>query len=87
MAVCSKREGDELTVRRQGRGRSYALCDSRGRMVGRLARRFEVPRGKRVKSASVLAVVVWRKDLSEYQEQRQSLLDRWEVVLPEIVFE
>ena len=85
--LAALREGDHLTVRQQGRGRSYALCDSRGREVGRLARRFEVPRGKRVKSASVLAVVVWRKDLSEYQEQRQSLLDRWEVVLPEIVFE
>ena len=33
-------EGDDLTVRRQGRGRNYVLCDSRGRVVGRLARRF-----------------------------------------------
>ena len=85
--ISELRDGDELVVRAVGRGSRYGVFDLSGRQVSQLASRFSVPRGRRIRSASVLAVVVWGKDYSDNPIQDEKVPDVWEVVLPEIIFE
>ena len=77
--------GDPLQVR-VGSNR-WGLLDRNGRVVGRLAGGFEAPSGMRCISATVLAIVTWDRERSEPQYRDRLLCDRWEVVVPELVFE
>ena len=65
----------------------WELANSAGRTIGRLSRTFTPPAGMRFVSGRVVAALVrWREDA---QAEYQALVrcERWEVVLPELVFE
>ena len=78
--------GDSLTMRIR-RGGRWELLDSKGRLVGRLAKSFEPPPGMRCRSAQVFAVVAWSREASEPQYRDTLRSEAWEVVMPEFVFE
>ncbi len=77
--------GDPLQVR-VGPNR-WELLNRDGTVVGRLAGGFEGPAGMRCISAAVLAIATWDRDSSEPEYRDHLLCDRWEVVVPELVFE
>ena len=78
--------GDPLVARMDARDR-WELLDRSGTVVGRLARAFEPPAGMRCVSAAAHAVVTWSREASEPAFQDALKCDRWEVVVPELVFE
>ena len=55
--------------------------------MGRLAGGFDAPAGMRCSYATVMAVATWDRESSEPQYQDRLRCDRWEVVVPELVFE
>ena len=55
--------------------------------MGRLYRSFEKPAGMQCVFATVAAVVSWDRERSEPQYQDRLVCDKWEVVVPELVFE
>ena len=65
----------------------WELLDRSGTVVGRLARAFEPPAGMQCVSAAVHAVVTGSREASEPAFQDALKCDRWEVVVPELVFE
>jgi ATP-dependent DNA helicase RecQ len=84
-AIADLRVGDPLTYVEDERG--IRLDDAVGTTVGRLARHFQPPRGMRCVTARVRAVLVWRKRDSSPEFQDRCRTERWEVVMPELVFE
>jgi ATP-dependent DNA helicase RecQ len=77
--------GDSLTLY-QG-GTAWELRDAGGGTVGKLAKRFEPPEGMHCIEATVNAVVVWRREWTDPKYADATRCDRWEVVVPELVFE
>ena len=65
----------------------WELLDQSGTVVGQLAKKFTPPDGMRCNSATVFAIVAWSRDDSELQYQDRIMCDKWEVVVPELVFE
>lgn len=65
----------------------WILKEDRGVIVGRLAASYAPPRGMKCTSARVAAIVVWRREDSNPEYQALHKCDRWEVVVPELVFE
>ena len=84
-AIAALSPNDPLTVRQES-GR-WELLDSRGTVVGILAKSFEPPGGMTCTNATVLAIASWSRQHSEPQYQEQLQCDAWEVVIPELVFE
>ena len=84
-AIGALSPGDPLQVR-IGSNR-WELLDRNGTVVGRLAGGFEGTAGMRCISAAVLAIATWDRDSSEPEYRDGLLCDRWEVVVPELVFE
>jgi len=77
--------GDMLALRQVAQ--RWELCDRHGHAVGRLARAFAPPAGMRFLSGQVKAVIVRRREDSEPAFQAALRSEKWEVVLPELVFE
>ena len=84
-AIAALTAGDPLQVRTGAK--RWELLDHNGVVVGRLALGFEAPPGMRCISAKVHAIATWDREYSEPQYQSGLQCDRWEVVLPELVFE
>lgn len=77
--------GDALQAREhQGK---WELRDSNGVQVGMLSRWFEAPSGMRCVEAKVAAIATWGSEHSDAQYRQELMCDRWEVVVPELVFE
>ena len=86
-AIAALAPGNPLTPRKAGgNGGLWKLFDRNGRQVGRLAKGFKAPPGMHCRSATVLAVVAWSRELSEPQFQKHVKCDAWEVVVPELTF-
>ena len=86
-AIAALAPGDPLTLRHTGgNGNRWELFDSAEHRVGRLARDFKPPPGMYCRSATVLAIVTWSRELSEPQFQPGIKCDAWEVVVPELMF-
>ena len=77
--------GDELGL--DNGKQPWRLLDKKGVEVGRLASGFKPPAGMRCAKATVYAVLTRRRDQSSSEYQADLKCDRWEVVLPELVFE
>ena len=77
--------GDRLQLQQQSGG--WELLDAAGFVVGRLARSFQPPAGMDYVNATVAAVVSRSREQSDPQYHKQLKCDRWEVVVPELVFE
>jgi ATP-dependent DNA helicase RecQ len=65
----------------------WELQDNKGTMVGRLAHAFTPPPGMRCVAARVMAIIVRRRDDAEPEYQSACRCERWELVLPELIFE
>ncbi len=85
-AIAALSSGDPLETRVLNGGR-WELLDRNGSAVGRLAGRFTPPPGMRCRSAKVLAIVAWNRDISDPRYRDTVKCDTWEVVVPELVFE
>ena len=86
-AIAALAPGDPLTPRQTGgNGNRWELFDNAEHRVGRLAKDFKPPPGMRCRSATVLAIVTWSRELSEPQFQPGVKCDAWEVVVPELMF-
>ena len=84
-AIAKLTAGDELRLRIIDDKRE--LVTDEGVCVGRLARAFEAPAGMHCIGGRVEAIVVrtWEDSNAEYAGSLRC--DRWEVVVPELVFE
>ena len=86
-AIAAIAPGDPLTLRQTGGdGNRWELFDNAEHRVGRIARDFKPPPGMYCRSATVLAIVTWSRELSEPQFQPGIKCDAWEVVVPELMF-
>ena len=85
-AIAGLSPGAPLDTRITGQGR-WELLNKTGAVVGRLAGSFQTPPGTRCRSASVLAVVGWSREVSDPEFHDFIKCDNWEVVVPELVFE
>ena len=83
-AIAALAPGDPLVPRNSGD--RWELIDQSGQAVGRLAQSFELPKGTQCRSATVLAITTWSRELSQPQYQSRIKCDTWEVVLPELRF-
>jgi ATP-dependent DNA helicase RecQ len=63
------------------------LYDQGGQIVGRLARAYSMPTGMHCIQARVAAVSTRRDEDSEPEYREQLRSARWEVIVPELVFE
>ena len=84
LAIAQLTAADVLQLR-QAQER-WELVDAKGHTVGRLARAFSPPAGLRCIAASVGAIVMRRREDSQPQFLDNIRCDRWEVVVPELVF-
>ena len=84
-AVTTLSPGDPLRVRTTRQ--PWALLDRTGNVVGRLAKGYKPPAAMRLQSATVLAVVTRRRADSKPQYQDALKCEKWEVVVPELVFQ
>ena len=78
--------GDPLETRITEHGR-WELLDPAGSVVGRLARSFQPPSGMRCRSAEVLAIVGWNRNITPPAFLDDVQCENWEVVVPELIFE
>lgn len=83
-AVAALAAGDALQLRRERE--RWELVDSKGNTVGRLARAFVPPRGMRCIAARVAAIIIRRREDAEPEYRGHARCERWEVVVPELVF-
>ena len=84
-AIAALSSGDPLKV--QKGAKSWELLDRDGTVVGRLAGSYKAPAGMRCVFATVYSIVTWDRERSDPNHQRRVRCDRWEVVVPELVFE
>ena len=83
-AIAALSPGDPLVLRQVAE--RWELCDRDGQVVGRLARSFMPPAGMHFLSGQVKAVIVRRREDAEPEYQAALRCERWETVLPELVF-
>ncbi|HVO88288.1 MAG TPA: UvrD-helicase domain-containing protein, partial [Casimicrobiaceae bacterium] len=83
-AIAKLRAGDALTPKLSDDKRELLNAD--GVCVGRLARAFKAPDGMRCMSATVAAIVVRTRAQSDEEYAAALKCERWEVVVPELVF-
>ena len=82
-AIAALDVGDALALQRSGESweiLSGAVC------VARLSRSFAPPKGMVCIDARVAAVVTWSREDSKPEFAASLKCDRWEVVVPELVF-
>ena len=84
-AIAALSPGDLLDVRI--RSNRWELLDRNSTVVGQLAGSFKAPKDMRCTSATVLAIATWDSERSEPEYRDRLQCDRWEVVVPELVFE
>jgi ATP-dependent DNA helicase RecQ len=76
---------DSLVFRQEGE--RSELLDGKGNVVGRLARNFSPPEGMKCIDVRVGAIYVRKREDEGTEYQDRVRCDRWEVVLPELVYE
>ncbi len=85
-SIAALSPGDPLDIRITDRD-DWELLDQTGTIVGRLSRSFEPPAGTFHRSASVLAIIGWNREMTAPDYVEYVKCDCWEVVVPELVFE
>ena len=84
-AIRALQPGDPVELVLQGE--RLELRDGGGRVVGRLAKAYAIPRGCRCVEARVSAIVTRRLEDTEADYRDAVRCDQWEVVVPELVFD
>ena len=83
-AIAKLTATDVLQLRQERK--RWELVDEKGRTVGRLASAFCTPPGLRCIAASVGAIVMRRREDAEPEYRDLLRCERWEVVVPKLVF-
>ena len=78
--------GSNLYIETGVHGR-WTITNRKGREVGRFAKNYEPPKNMRVRSAEVYAILVRKREQSDPEYQDMINCDKWEVVLPELIYE
>lgn len=65
----------------------WHLKDSKGRILGRMAKNFTPPSNTRFYRGEIAAILRWRKEDADEAFHYAIRRDAWEVVVPELVFE
>jgi ATP-dependent DNA helicase RecQ len=65
----------------------WELVSANGILVGRLAKSFAPPANMQWISARVAAILVWQADDDTSEFRALTRCERWEVVLPELIFD
>jgi ATP-dependent DNA helicase RecQ len=73
-------------IRLEAAGDQFVLANSQGVTVGRLARKFKAPKGAIFVGGQVFAIVTRHRDDSSEEFHSQLRQERWEVIVPELVF-
>lgn len=84
-AIAALSIGDALDLR-QARFH-WELVSANGILVGRLAKSFAPPANMQWISARVAAILVWQADDDTSEFRALTRCERWEVVLPELIFD
>ena len=83
-AIASLKPGDPLSFVRDGD--HWELLDAKQRPVGRMARKWAVPKGMTIAQTAVHGIFVWRAEDANDEEHKKHLCsDSWEVVVPRFV--
>ena len=84
-SIANARTGDPLTlVENNAR---WDIRDAQGRMVGRMAKRFEPPDDNTLAAATVDGIFRWGTGGQAGQSEKwQPKVDTWEVVIPEVTW-
>jgi ATP-dependent DNA helicase RecQ len=69
------------------KGDQRDLLDDQRNVIGRLAKKFAPPPRMKCIEARVFAIIVRRREDEGVEFQDRVCCDRWEVVLPELIFE
>ena len=77
--------GDQIGLRKNAN--HWELTDSNGKTIGRLSRAFTHPPAMKCIRASVAAIIVRSREGSEPEYRNSVRCDKWEVIMPELVFE
>ena len=85
-AISRLSSGNPLTVHETSGGR-FSLRDMKETTVGRMSKKFSPPKGMRIRSAKVLAIVHRSRELSDPKYHDSIKCEHWEVIVPEFVFE
>jgi ATP-dependent DNA helicase RecQ len=83
-AIHALRPGDPLRLMKKGE--RWFIEDTQGATVGRLAKSYQPPQGMACESASVHAILTRFADDGEAEYAHKCKCERWEVVLPLLVF-
>ena len=83
-AIATLKPGSPLELKLERE--RWALLNETGDRVGRLARAYSPPQGMRCIKASVAAIIVREKEDSQPEYRDQVRCERWEVVVPDVVF-
>ena len=84
-AIRALRPGDPVHLVPEGE--RLELLDGGGRIVGRLAKSYAIPRGCTCVEARISAIVARRLEDTEPDYRDSVRCDQWEVVVPELVFD
>ncbi len=76
--------GSPLTL--QAVNRVWYLLDEHGRRVGKMANAYSPPRGMQCVEARVHAIIIWKNAADADAKYRPPKCERWEVVVPELIF-
>lgn len=68
-------------------GKHWELHDSEGQIVGKLAKKFTPPANCRFIRGRVIAIILRKREDSGAEFQGRLQCDKWEVIVPELVFE
>jgi len=83
-AIAALSPGDTLRLQREHE--HWALVDSKGTTVGWLARAYAPPAGTSCIAASVAAIIMREREDSQPEYHDRLRCERWEVVVPDLVF-
>lgn len=83
-AIAAARIGDPIQL--MAEKDTWLIKDSQGCTLGRMAKSWSPPEGRRFLSGEVGAIVRWRKADSKEEFRPHLRRDEWEAVLPEMLF-
>ncbi len=77
--------GDSLQV--PSEDDAWLIRTQSGEVVGKLAKKFQLPKGYQIAEARVEAIVIYRRRDSAPEYQDSCQCEQWEVVVPELILE
>ena len=83
--VAAARPGDPVHLIRDGD--RWRIENAQGQTLARLSRAFAPPEGTTFLRGEVAAIPHWRREDGDEDYHHLMRRDKWEVVLPELVFE